>query len=596
MYAQHRGLVFALAFASLLLAVGCARPGAMHNDAGPGGRDVGERADTNTPGIDTPCGPAGQACCAGNTCELGLRCARGTCCLQANSATHCASSSDCCAGLTCTGTVCCAGRSSTCTGSSDCCNGLVCSGGVCLSPDMGDLPGMMGCGGAGGMCCTGFTCRSGLVCNASTGHCEGCGEAGGRCCDGATSCVSTSLVCNPATGNCETAPDPAMRCGRIDGPCCGPDRVSPAGDGTCEGGLVCTGGTCSDAADTGGPGQPCDPRGGCDSGNLCDHSTNMCSETPSDCGHDMMMCCDTGGTTQSCDGHEACQFGQCSMCQGPSLTCLLAGVPIIGMDCCNGSVCRPAPLIPRCCVGAGQMCTNSLDCCGLMQCGSDHTCTAGRQGSLCVDSSECADGLTCQLFMCQPDPMAGCMPQGQTCSGSASCCTGFTCGVSHSATMTMTPTVCCTAHDGACQSSDECCGHMPCEGGTCSCRDVNETCFRDAECCGEGTDMTGMTGSLGCVAGECQIIDACERPGSPSVTCTGRDDCCYGLECLPRHEHDTTLACCQQGGTPCQHDTDCCGTMTCTMGVCTCQAVGMPCANTTDCCGSAFCTAGHCGT
>jgi hypothetical protein len=191
--------------------------------------------------------------------------------------------------------------------------------------------------------------------------------------------------------------------------------------------------------------------------------------------------------------------------------------------------------------------------------------------------------------------MSMCMPAGQMCSGASSCCEGYTCGISHSATATMMPSVCCTAHDGACQSDDDCCGHMDCLSNVCQCRNVNDTCFRDAECCDMGTDMTGASGHLGCVAGECQIVDHCERPGSSSVSCTDRSSCCYGLECLPRHNGDTATVCCQQGGTPCQQSSDCCGTMTCVMNQCQCQAVGASCANTSDCCGAAFCTNGTCG-
>ena len=594
MTALNRTLCLVVFTALGALASSCAHSTA-HGDAGSGNVDGNVDGSSNIDGSrpsDTVCGPAGMHCCAGNTCELGLRCSSGTCCVQAHSPTRCTSAADCCQGLTCTAQTCCAGRSSTCTGSADCCSGLVCSMGVCMSPSMGDPVGMSGCGAPGAVCCTGFTCLSGHVCNATTGHCEGCGTAGMRCCDGATACADTSLVCNARTGNCETAPDPTMRCGRIDGPCCAADGVSPGGT-NCEGGLVCTAGTCSNSHDTGGPGQPCNPRGGCAMGNICNHTMNTCMPMPDNCGADMMMCCDTGGGTMGCGGSEHCQFGMCSSCVGPSLSCLLGGI-LPGQTCCNGSVCRPAPLVPRCCVGQGQMCTNSLDCCGLMQC-SGGMCQAGRMGSLCIDSSECGMGLVCHLFMCQPDPMAMCAPQGQMCTGAAGCCTGYTCGVSHSATMTTAPTVCCTAHGGSCANEDECCGHMPCTNNMCACLDIDMPCFRDPECCDSGTNMaTGATGALGCVAGACQITDHCKRPGMANVNCTGRADCCQGLDCLIGHSGGTQTVCCQEGMSPCQHDADCCGTMTCTMGRCTCQAVGRRCSNDIDCCGAATCQAGTC--
>lgn len=582
-------LVFLAGIALAVTAYGCARPNANNRmDGSTPGDDGGrERMDGGVPGVDTVCGPAGEACCAGSTCELGLRCTRGACCLEANSSTQCSTASDCCAGLTCTNRVCCAGRSSTCTGSGDCCSGLVCSHGVCLNPDGGDLPGMEGCGGPGGVCCAGFTCRSGQVCNSTTGHCEGCGEEGGHCCDGETSCVSASLVCNPMTGNCERAPDPENRCGRIDGPCCGADGVSP-GTESCEGDLVCTSGMCSDPTDSGGMGQPCSPRGGCDAGLMCDHTNNQCTMTPEDCGHDSQMCCDTGATAESCDGNQHCQFGMCSTCQGPSLTCILGGI-LPGQTCCNGSVCRPAPLLPRCCVGQDQPCTNSLDCCGFMMC-MNGMCQAGRENSFCIDSSECGDGLTCQTFQCKPDPMATCMPAGQMCEATNSCCSGFTCGVSSDSTVAQRPQVCCTASGGACQSASDCCGEMMCTEGMCECRGMDETCFRDAECC------TG----LGCVAGACQDVSSCSRPnemGGTAPTCASRDDCCIGLDCLlPMAGADPSAStCCQEGMSPCDSDEQCCGEMTCTDGRCLCRDEGASCANDIDCCGSFVCTNGHCG-
>jgi hypothetical protein len=582
-----RTALFVALAAGLIAVAGCARPGTgPDRDGGGGGFDAGPRDDT---GVGTTvCGPAGQACCAGSTCELGLRCARGTCCIQPGSTTRCNAAADCCGGLQCQSGVCCAGRSSTCSGSADCCNGLVCSGGVCLSPDSGDLPGMMGCGGAGGTCCAGFTCRSGLVCNSMTGMCEGCGDMGQHCCDGATPCLNTSLACNPMTGNCETAPDPATRCGRLDGPCC-PEATGGA-PVNCEGGLVCTGGTCSDASDTGGMGQPCNPRGTCDADLICDHTSNTCAPTPMDCGRDMMMCCDTGAAAQSCSGSLHCQFGQCSTCAGPSLTCVLGGL-LPGQQCCNGSVCRPAPLLPRCCVGQGEACTNSLDCCGFMQC-MGGTCQAGRMGSFCIDSSECGDGLVCHNFTCQMDTMAMCTMPGASCMANGECCDGYTCGVQHNAPVTMAPTQCCTGHDGACASDDECCGNMACNNGACVCRMMDETCFRDSECC----DSSDPAITLGCVAGACQNIQNCRRPGSSVTTCTGRADCCQGLSCLVGHMGGTQTVCCEEGGSPCEHDTDCCGTMSCTMGRCTCRAVGETCSNDIDCCGSAFCVSGHCST
>lgn len=582
-----------LSLALLSAVAGCARPGGTTGrDAGrfDGGRLDGAGIEGGGPGVDVLCGPASAACCAGGTCELGLRCTAGSCCVQAGSATRCTAAADCCRGLSCTGGVCCAARSASCSGSGDCCTGLVCSGGACLSPDDGDLPGMDGCGGSGGVCCSGFTCRSGLVCDSTTGRCGGCGEAGQHCCDGSSPCVGSGLVCDATSGNCVAIPDPADRCGRIDGPCCTDDGM-PGGT-NCEGDMRCVAGTCLNPDDEGGMGQPCGPRGGCDGGLICDHTmSNTCQPTPDDCGRDMMMCCDTGGTAGSCEGSLNCQFMSCTTCQGPSLSCVLGGI-LPGQTCCNGAVCRPSPLLPRCCMGQMGACTNSLDCCGFMQC-RDGMCQGGTMGSYCIDSSECAEGLVCTGatglppplgtgFSCQPAEM--CTDAGTSCEMSGGCCDGLTCGAAPNSTERPRPTVCCAGGATSCETNDDCCGDMPCMDGECQCQTLDETCWRDSECCN----------GLGCVAGGCQDVSSCRRPGDASVACTVRADCCQNLDCLLTEFGGTTTECCAGGGSPCETDRDCCGAMACEMGECACHGLGDTCANDTDCCGLAFCTDGTC--
>ncbi len=567
-----------------LVAAGCARPGGVTGrdggDSGEDRLDAGGGREGGIP-VDVVCGPAGETCCAGGTCELGLRCTADRCCVQAGSTTLCHSAGDCCRGLSCSGGVCCAARSAACSGSSDCCTGLVCSGGACLSPDDGDLPGMDGCGGSGGMCCAGFTCRSGLVCDATSGHCGGCGESGQHCCDGSSPCVGTGLVCDASSGNCVVIPDPADRCGRIDGPCCTDDRM-PGGT-NCEGDLRCVAGTCLDPDDEGGMGQPCGPRGGCDSGLLCDHTmSNTCQPTPDDCGRDMMMCCDTGGTAGSCEGSLNCQFMSCTTCQGPSLTCVLGGI-LPGQQCCNGAVCRPAPLLPRCCMGEMGACTNSLDCCGFMQC-QDGMCQGGRMGSLCIDSSECGAGLICHNFTCQTEVM--CTDAGASCAMSGGCCDGLTCGAQPDTTTRPRPSVCCAGGSTSCTGDGDCCGDMRCVGGECACRILNATCWHDSECCN----------GLGCVAGTCQDISSCRRPGDASVACTGRTDCCETLSCMAESVGSSRTECCIGTGLLCAENRDCCGETTCVDGLCQCQALGQPCANPLDfeCCAPGLCVSGTC--
>ena len=589
----HRPSLVALASAPLVLVVLAALSALLAAGCGNGirgNRDGGDndgsmmRVDGSIPPIDARCGPAGETCCAGRTCELGLRCGRGDrCCIQPGGPT-CDSASDCCTGLTCQGGNCCTPRGGACTGSSDCCTGFICNAGVCVSPEDDLPPGMGDCGGTGGVCCAGFTCRSGLVC--SEGRCGACGDEGDACCDGATACTG-SLAC--VRGTCTRVPSPEEACGTIDRPPCGMDGM-PSTDcagAECEGDLVCSAGMCLDMDDTGFEGAPCTPRGNCDPGLICDRTmgAGTCVTTPEDCGRDMQMCCMLGGTEGGCEGALNCQFGSCTTCQGPSLTCVLGGL-LPGQQCCNGSVCRSAPIVPRCCVGEAQACSSSLDCCGFMMC-RDGMCQAGREGSLCIDSSECGEGLTCQTFTCQPEgPM--CTEPNEVCDrmSTGTCCDGLACSRAprpEDPTGSLPEPRCCAAADASCTGDFDCCGEMRCEEGVCACRGLEETCYGDTDCC-DGAS---------CIGGACRDTTGCNEPGQ---TCTTRDDCCLGTQnCEPVSFGATETRCCVSGGQRCVDTTDCCGTMECGMdGTCECHRLMEPCASDADCCGALFCVDGSC--
>ncbi|MGE0787053.1 MAG: hypothetical protein AB7S26_15370 [Sandaracinaceae bacterium] len=570
---RARRWLLALAALSMLA---CA--GNPTEDAGTGmdGSVMGRDGSTPTGGR---CGATNAACCTGRVCELGLSCGSGDiCCVAAGGGARCERSADCCRGLSCEGNACCAPRSAACTGSGDCCTGLVCSGGACLNPDT-DLPGEAGCGGAGGVCCTGFVCRSGLVCN--EGMCEGCGMDGMPCCDGASPCLG-SLGCEVMTGLCRNI-DPATACGRIDNACC-PDPVS--GSPTdCEGGLVCVGGTCLRPTDTGFMGAPCGPRGTCDTGLACDRRmvpSGICNMVPSDCGMDGMMCCDLGGSEEVCAGELHCQFGECSTCRGPSLTCLLGGL-LPGQECCSGSVCRPAPLIPRCCMGDGGMCENSLDCCGFMSC-SGGSCSCSRENSFCLDSSECCDGLTCQRFQCRTAPEM-CNEGGSMCMTASECCAGLACSPTRTEPMAPPVNQCCSGGSTACDDDGDCCGRMRCQDGECECITEDGLCDRDIECCGDGYI---------CAAGSCVDGQGCARE-TENCDPTMLGACCGRLNCR-RQEAMGPTVCCAGQTNRCRADSDCCGDMTCGEDeTCQCRMPGESCVNLTDCC-TGLCEMGTCST
>lgn len=527
------------------------------------------------PPPQTPCGAAGESCCIGRICEIGLSCGRGDlCCIQPGSSALCNTASDCCGGLACEARRCCAPRNTTCTASSDCCDGLVCGdSGLCQLPEEVD-PENPTCGLPGMTCCAGFTCRGEMVCN-TDGRCEACGSQGQPCCDGITACNAPSLACEiiheggGMRTECVNVEDPAHACGGIDQPCC----AGPTGTPTdCEGDLVCRGGTCLRRDDTGFEGAPCGPRGGCDPGLVCDRRTDpdgLCQQPPEDCGRDGQMCCDLGGSESSCTGSLHCQFGDCSTCRGPSLTCLLGDL-LPGQQCCAGSVCRPAPLVPRCCMGEGGKCENSLDCCGLMAC-SDGTCSCSRENSFCLDSSECCEGLVCQGFMCRPSETSMCKEIGTGCTGSAECCAGATCSETRVDPSAPAERQCCGSPETSCDSHEDCCGQMLCENGECQCVGRDGLCDRDVDCC-EG-DI--------CLVGSCQDGTECVRERQ---VCDVDNPCCGRLTCLAHYSEQTSY-CCVSQGFRCRESSDCCGNMTCNPDTEICEAVseGNACNTQLDC-------------
>jgi hypothetical protein len=527
-----------------------------------------------------PCGGAGASCCVGRICELGLTCGRGDVCrIEPGSSTLCDSASDCDLGLACEAERCCAPRTAACSASSDCCTGLLCSEGTCQTATDID-PTMPDCGTPGGVCCAGFTCRDEGVCDNTTGRCEACGQAGQRCCDGATPCTSASLSCElmrdaggVVSTQCVDPMDPSRRCGDVDQPCCDGATGMPT---DCSGGLTCVtsagGSMCLTPTDTGMMGEPCGPRDTCNAGLVCDRRTTpsgVCEMAPDDCGMNGMMCCDLGGSERACTGGLHCQFNECSMCRGPSLTCLLGGL-LPGEQCCAGSTCRPAPLIPRCCMGDGGSCENSLDCCGLMQC-NDGMCSCSREGSFCLDSSECCDGFVCDFFQCRMETAETMCKEGrEACTSGSECCSGLAC--SETRTEPTAPPVrqCCSGGGTSCTTHEDCCGQMNCEDGECQCVTETGLCDRDIECCnGEGGPM------LACITGSCEVAEGCQRE---TQTCDPLvlGSCCAQLRC-DTSRRESASRCCADQGNRCRSSSECCGGMQCMNEECQCIAQGQTC-------------------
>lgn len=569
-----------LLVSTLALGLGCAEN--TSDPDGSTGMDGTTGHDGGGPDPRAECGGAGGACCVGRICELGIECGRGdVCCVQAGSGASCSAASDCCRGLACDAGRCCAPRTASCAGSSDCCEGLVCSReGVCAAPgDVDTDPAT--CGRPGQRCCDGFTCRDEVVCSAGI-MCVGCGGDGDACCDGATPCTSRMLSCDVTTATCVNV-DPATACGEVDNACCD----GPGGTPTdCSGALVCLGGTCLRDTDVGFDGARCDTRGECDVDLVCDRRMDpggLCGPVPEDCGRDSMDCCDLGGSGGECAGALHCQFGGCTECRGPSLTCLLGGL-LPGQECCGGSVCRPAPLIPRCCMGEGGDCENSLDCCGLMFCGGDGTCACSRDGSFCLSSSECCEGLTCQTFLCRPSGMTMCSGERAACTSSSECCSGLAC--SETRTEPTAPPVrqCCAGGSTSCEENEDCCGRMLCQEGECQCIERDGLCDRDIECCGDDI----------CLAGSCQDGMGCRR--ETEICDPTMAECCGALLCS-RALRAETHSCCVDRGVRCRTAMDCCGRMMCDMVTETCVGVaeGGECDSSNGCVDGFSCAEGTAG-
>jgi hypothetical protein len=139
----------------------------------------------------------------------------------------------------------------------------------------------------------------------------------------------------------------------------------------------------------------------------------------------------------------------------PDLTCGIDAVCckdtnetcVADSDCCADNICRPNPTglgnrcLPPGLVGAECIddsdCASGLACevesgqcgeiCGLVTCLADQTCDpytlacVGDPGAPCLDGSDCASGLCDSYTLTCVD----CLADGVTCSTGLDCCSGF---------------------------------------------------------------------------------------------------------------------------------------------------------------------------
>ncbi len=164
--------------------------------------------------------------------------------------------------------------------------------------------------------------------------------------------------------------------------------------------------------------------------------------------------------------------------------------------------------------------------------------------------------------------------------------------------------VACTADNGTCKTSIECCSDSCSIGGVCNapsrCAALGAACAKGVDCC-TGTCVGGSCAAPTCVddlepcllpsdccstmcdgsSGTCKAPDpACTEL---TKTCATDADCCSG-HCGLNHACGTVA--CSKAGQACQASADCCGGYFCASSACTAQlAAGSPC-TTSDMCKS----------
>lgn len=323
----------------------------------------------------------------------------------------CASAGDCCSG-TCTGSVCsypaCTSDTGPCTTNGDCCS-QSCVAGACAALNTT-------CSTLGNGCTSNDTCCSKLC---SGGTCQAssfCGQPGDACTTAANCCTGSCTVAAGQTlGTCAGSPPggPA-NCGLTDGQLCSGGGAD-GGVNYVEGGLPqCGGGCCSRACAPWGPTGVlvCQPATGCHVvGDLCRTDTDCCGSAglPGGSGKPVTCVITAPSTVGVCRLPMGCKPDG-DVCKLKTMSCNSS------CDCCAGNcenqdTCHQDNVgVPRCagaCVGAGQACASSANCCG---------------GLPCVPNAGAGDGgapYVCYGTQC----VAGCGP----CSTSADCCPGTSC-------------------------------------------------------------------------------------------------------------------------------------------------------------------------
>ena len=444
---------------------------------------------------------ASNADCCSNVCDAATHTCASSIAKCAPAGGGCAASTDCCS-LVCAGGACgasqCVSDNQACTASADCCSGTCGAGSTCT-------PLNTTCKTAGNTCSASSQCCSGL-CDATSGTCA---LASSFCIQPGDICARDNDCC---TGICSIDAD----AGATVGTCVQPPNL---GGSNCTGspdGVLCTscGGCCSALCAPYATGLDiCQPANGCHvEGDLCRADSDCCNTNPNGGTTGVTCMLAPGYPVGYCSGPNGCRpLGD--TCHYLNYTC---GNSSKADDCCavpnpSNKICELDPLgVPRCavstCVGAGQACSNSLDCCtaGGTTCGSP-------DGGVATGCTPCIPGpngtLVCAAL--NPDGGVDCRQGGQTCTINADCCAGEMCVVPPGGTqglcsVTTPPPVDAgagidsgtTSGDGGTTSGDS--------GGAVDafvCSLYGQSCTQSGDCCngvpctfGSGACKTGETG------------------------------------------------------------------------------------------------------
>ena len=260
--------------------------------------------------------------------------------------------------------------------------------------------------------------------------------------------------------------------------------------------------------------KPSGPKGNSNCADWCARvfgpNTSAAGQCTSDAAHGGGLCAQCGNVNPS---SICCVRNTSGYCNGTSAATCCAS----GQHCCNGT--------------CNQCCANS-DCIHGNTCGSNHTCVCGS-GAGCTGSNTCIAGSCC------PD---------------ASVCVSVCCASGQ---------LCCSGTCAQCCVDNDCPIGQTCQSGTCgvpctpNC--TNKTCGDDG--CG------GSCGS--CPSGQTCVNGVCLTPCTPD--CTGKtcgDNGCGG-SCGTCSSGQTCVngACCDNAGTACMANGDCCSNVCCN-GIC----------------------------